>query len=101
MTTRGKRNLLGLVGGIAVAAFPADAQAAAGDRMFEPILIYLFVGFLVFLLARELACWYWKINQSISLLTEIRDLLKRRPLPTAQQDGTRGGEAASSTSQPK
>jgi hypothetical protein len=27
------------------------------------------------LVFREVVCWYWKINQNIALLTEIRDLL--------------------------
>lgn len=33
--------------------------------------------FLVFLSLREFNCWYWKVNQRLALLTEIRDLLDR------------------------
>ena len=33
-------------------------------------------GILIFLLCREIVCWYWKTNVVISLLTEIRDKLK-------------------------
>ena len=32
----------------------------------------------IFLVCRELLCWYWKINRGIALLTEIRDLLASR-----------------------
>jgi len=42
---------------------------------FGPIIILLVVLFVIFLVIRELMCWYWKINQGIELLTEIRDLL--------------------------
>lgn len=34
--------------------------------------IILVVVFLVF---REVFCWYWKINEHVALLTEIRNLL--------------------------
>ena len=40
------------------------------------LIITLLVFVLVFLICRELVCWYWKINKNIALLTEIRDLLK-------------------------
>ncbi|MDO8787028.1 MAG: hypothetical protein Q7J42_03005 [Sulfuritalea sp.] len=38
----------------------------------------LFIGIVlavIVLVCRELVCWYWKINQNVALLTEIRDLL--------------------------
>lgn len=31
---------------------------------------------LIFFIFREVVCWYWKMNETVSLLTEIRDLLK-------------------------
>lgn len=34
------------------------------------------VAIVVFLIGREIVCWYWKMNETISLLKEIRDLLK-------------------------
>jgi hypothetical protein len=37
------------------------------------VLAIFFVLSLLFL--RELACWYWKINASLDVLREIRDLL--------------------------
>lgn len=37
-----------------------------------PILfIILIVGIFVFLICRELLCWYWKINRTIELLESI------------------------------
>ena len=41
----------------------------------EPLLIGLAIFLIVFIVCREVMCWYWKINKSIALLTEIRDLL--------------------------
>jgi len=35
----------------------------------------LFVA-IFFLIIRELPCWYWKINERVELLKEIRDCLK-------------------------
>ena len=29
----------------------------------------------IFLICREIVCWYWKVNQTVALLTEIRDHL--------------------------
>ena len=42
------------------------------------LLIFLAVLIIIFLIFREVVCWYWKINQSVALLTEIRDLLAGR-----------------------
>ena len=36
------------------------------------IVILLCVGFLIFLLLREFACWYWKINDIKKLLEDIK-----------------------------
>jgi hypothetical protein len=32
----------------------------------------------MWLIMRPVVCWYFKINQNIELLTEIRDLLKKQ-----------------------
>ena len=40
------------------------------------ILAVLAVVILLFLICRELVCWYFKINQRVKLLTEISDYLK-------------------------
>ena len=34
------------------------------------------IGLILFLLGREIVCWYFKINHRMDLLEEIRDLLK-------------------------
>ena len=39
-------------------------------------LIAVLVVMVIFFIARELICWYWKINLQVTLLTEIRDLLR-------------------------
>ena len=36
------------------------------------ILAFLLIAFLV---CREIACWYWKLNDVVRLLTDIRDNL--------------------------
>lgn len=41
-----------------------------------PGLITLGIVFLVFLLLREVACWYWKINKILEVETEQLDVLK-------------------------
>lgn len=41
----------------------------------------LLVLLIVFLIGRELVCWYWKVNERTALLTEIRDLLKAQSAP--------------------
>ena len=42
--------------------------------------LFIFVAVLavIFLVFREFFCWYWKINQNIALLTEIRELLSAK-----------------------
>jgi hypothetical protein len=42
-------------------------------------LIYLLVVLVIFLICREIACWYFKINKTLAVLEEIRDLLKYPP----------------------
>ncbi len=39
------------------------------------LLIVLVVVLGLFLIFREIVCWYWKVNQAIALLTEIRNHL--------------------------
>lgn len=43
------------------------------------VLAGVVVLIVIFLVFREIFCWYWKINKSVALLTEIRDLLKGLP----------------------
>lgn len=37
----------------------------------------LFFIILIFLVCREIICWYWKINEISRYLKEIRDILKK------------------------
>lgn len=42
------------------------------------LVIFLIICFIIFLICREIVCWYFKINQMVGLLKEIRDLLAKR-----------------------
>jgi hypothetical protein len=53
-------------------------------------VIFLVIVVIIFLVLREVVCWYWKINSSIALLTEIRDLLAAKGSP--QTGGTPIGQ---------
>lgn len=65
-------------------AMPSYAYASGegGDAIVTFLIIFLIMG-VVFLMGREVVCWYWKINQRIALMTEIRDLLKNLPGSTS------------------
>ena len=39
------------------------------------ILVLLFIWAILFLLFRQLVCWYWKINKAIGLLESIESHL--------------------------
>jgi hypothetical protein len=39
-------------------------------------LVIVLITIILFLVCREFFCWYWKINQNLALLTEIRDFLE-------------------------
>ncbi len=41
------------------------------------VVLVVIVMVVLFIVFRELVCWYWKINRTVALLTEIRDLLAR------------------------
>lgn len=43
----------------------------------EFIIIWIVVVILLFLLCREIICWYYKINERITLQTETNELLKK------------------------
>ena len=46
------------------------------DETVGVVLICLVVGLIVWLICRELICWYWKINKAIGLLESIDQRLK-------------------------
>lgn len=37
--------------------------------------VYLIVGIVVFLICREIVCWYWKMSDVVSLLRDIKQSL--------------------------
>lgn len=49
------------------------------------LFFFLFIGGFIFLVCREVVCWYWKINKTVELLTEIRDLLQDQVLEQTQE----------------
>ena len=50
------------------------------------IIILLFILIVVFLFCREIVCWYFKINERIKLLTDIRDIQKQQFLEPIKKD---------------
>jgi hypothetical protein len=58
-----------------------------GSNIGGGLVIFAVVVIVIFLVCREIICWYWKINQNVALLTEIRDLL------LAAKGGSQGGVA--------
>ena len=65
---------------------PQDIEFTNALTRFAVILSVSVGLFLVF---RELICWYWKINEGIALLTQIRDLLVRSESRTLIETGER------------
>jgi len=53
------------------------------------IVLIGIVMLIVFLIIRELVCWYWKINRMVELMASIDESLKQMPA-VAQYD--RGGQ---------
>lgn len=49
-------------------------------------------GFLLlfFILCREIVCWYWKINDGLKTMTEIRDLLQQQVIWAKQHTPDNG-----------
>ncbi len=68
--------ILGILS-VAVMGLPSYAHARGGfEDMGGTLLISLVIIIVVFLILREVVCWYWKINETLSVLKEIRDSLK-------------------------
>jgi len=55
----------------------AYAQMDTLKDFIIPLLITLLVIAVILLVFREVVCWYSKINQRLTLLTEIRDYLSK------------------------
>ena len=43
------------------------------------IATYIVGSLLIFLICREIVCWYFKMNEITKLLREIKDSLKSHP----------------------
>ena len=50
---------------------------ASDNNIMVGVGILILVSILIFLICREIFCWYFKINERVALLTDIRDLLKQ------------------------
>ena len=77
-----REKLLKLSGSIFLLSFfvptIVHARSRSGgvsDLVITAIVIFV-VLFILFLLLREVNCWYWKINERLAVQKEIRDLLK-------------------------
>jgi hypothetical protein len=46
-----------------------------GGNIAGGLVIFAIIVIVIFLVCREIVCWYFKFNQNVALLTEIRDLL--------------------------
>ena len=55
---------------------PSYAYARGEGEFIGYIAIILLVIVLILLACREIVCWYWKINEIVYLLTDIRELLR-------------------------
>lgn len=61
------------------------------------LFILLFVGVVVFLVCRELLCWYWKINKSIAnqeqMISLLQQLVNENKSSPTYDDNTTNNEA--------
>ena len=78
-----KKTLLSIMAILPMSLF---AQAPSGDSgsSFMNIIIAIIILVIIFLVCREIVCWYWKINKTISNQEEIIRLLKK----IAKEDNT-------------
>ena len=45
------------------------------EELWVGILVASFFAFIIFLILRELMCWYWKINKIVTILENIQSSL--------------------------
>jgi len=43
----------------------------------ENIIIIISISIIVFLISREFFCWYWKVNNIVTLLSDINEKLQK------------------------
>lgn len=55
----------------------AQAPTISKGPDFGALLLVLLIGILIFIVCRELLCWYWKVNKMVSNQEEIIRLLKK------------------------
>ena len=56
------------------------------DQSMTSALTVIAVLFVIFLVGREIICWYWKINRSVELMEEILQELKKLNGSTSAQE---------------
>jgi hypothetical protein len=71
-----------------------------GSNIAGGFFIFAVVFVIIFLVFREVFCWYWKINQNVALLTEIRDLLTAKGNSQAEVDAGHTFVSAKNTTSP-
>ncbi len=65
---------------------PDYAHARGGYGEFiGSLLVTILILLVIFLILREVVCWYWKINETLSVLKQIRDLLASMTPETADE----------------
>lgn len=64
---------------ISLALLPTSlfAQVSGMNSGFDYFFMFLFILLLLFVVFREIICWYWKINKMVSNQEEIIRLLKK------------------------
>jgi hypothetical protein len=90
-----KLSIFSLLAMLILTLFFAAPAVAETDDFGIPIatsLIFLLVSFVFFLVLRELFCWYWKVNEIVSLLRDIRSAQIRdgASLTRAKHDAPHG-----------
>jgi len=53
-----------------------NSRTYSKESIMEQIFLACVVLFVVFIVLGEVNCWYWKINEGVAVLKEIRELLK-------------------------
>lgn len=66
---------------------PLNAYAFDSSDLSVGMGLLLFISIVISLICREIVCWYFKLNEVVSLLKEIRDSLNknRRPTPYTEK----------------
>lgn len=54
-----------------------------GNDSFVGVVVVLCISILIFLICREIFCWYWKVNRIVELLEQIARQ-KSNEIPTIQ-----------------